>query len=542
LISTEDDPIKTTPIFPPVSYKHLVPALLAGLALRLFFIAHFSPYSSDTKFYEELARNWLDHGVYGLFVGGRLLPVDMRMPGYSALLAATYAVFGQGGKAILVVQVVIDLMTCVLTAALAARLSPASSRRVMATAALWIAALCPFTANYAAVVLTEVLATFLTTLALLVFVGVLGHPSMDLPFRALDTSALFSSVGWFLMGGMLVGVGTLVRPEAPLLLVAVGLVLSVRWYRRADWSKLALAISWMAVGVLLPLTPWAVRNVRTLGRIEFLAPRYAQTQGDFIPRGFYEWTQTWMVHFEDAYVVPWKLGKSPILIDTLPGSAFDSASERDRIEALLTRYNGDLKMTPMLDQQFALLASERTARRPLRTYLFIPVTRAWMIWFTPRIELLPYSGKLWPAADKWRGNRMDFGVTLGFGILNCVYLGLAFVGVWRCRNHSALALLITFVVIRTALLTQLQTVEPRYVIVCFPVVLALGALACAIPQRDTYKLEAVTFTEWSTPSISGRRVEKSLFGATKTPRCQWPREKSGAASAHTIRPPATINP
>jgi hypothetical protein len=485
LISTEDNPIKTAPIFPPVSYKHLAAALLAGLALRLFFVAHFSPYSGDTKFYEELARNWLDHGTYGLFVHSHLIPVDMRMPGYPAFLAAIYAVFGRTNTAIMVVQAVVDLTTCILAALIAARLAPAAKRTLAASAALWMTALCPFTANYSAVVLTEVLATFLTTLGLFVFVCVLGHPSTDRPLRSFNGGSLLSAVGWLLLGGVVVGVGTLVRPEAPLLLIALGLVLSVRWHHRADWLKLALALSWMAVGLLLPLMPWAVRNSRTMGRIEFLAPRYAETQGDFIPRGFYEWTRTWMVHSEDAYLVPWKLGKAPIPIDTLPGSAFDSEAEGSRIEALLSRYNIDLKMTPALDREFAILARERTARHPMRSYFFIPMSRAWMIWFTPRIELLPYSGKLWPPGEKWRGNRMDFGVTLGFGMLNAIYLGLAFLGAWRCRNHPALALLITFVVVRTALLTQLQTVEPRYLIVCFPVILALGALACAIPRRDT---------------------------------------------------------
>jgi hypothetical protein len=468
----------------PFSYRHLAAALLAGLALRLLFIVHFPFEAGDTHFYGELARNWLDHGTYGLFVHGQLTPVDMRMPGYPAFLAVIYAIFGQAGKAVLIVQAIIDLMTCVLAALIAARLSTASRRTVVATAALWLAALCPFTANYTAVVLTEVLATFLTALALFLFVCVLGHPSMALPVRSFDRRSLLSATGWFLLGGVLVGVGTLVRPEAPLVLIAVGLVLCGRWHHRANWSKLVLAVSWMAIGLLLPLMPWAARNARTPGRVEFLAPRYAETQGDFIPRGFYEWTRTWMVRFGDAYLVPWKLGKAPISIETLPVSAFDSAAERVRVEALLSRYNSDLKMTPVLDRQFALLARERTARRPMRTYLFIPVSRGWMIWFTPRIELLPYSGKLWPPGEKWRGNRVDFGVTLGYGILNCIYLGLAFVGVWRCRNHPALALLIVFVFIRTALLTQLQTVEPRYVIVCFPVVLALGAQAWAMTQPD----------------------------------------------------------
>jgi hypothetical protein len=469
--------VKTARNSSPVSYRHLSAALLLGFALRLLFISHFSAYSGDTKFYEELARNWLDHGVFGLFIRGQLCPVDMRMPGYPAFLAVIYALFGRADTSILAVQVVVDLATCVLAALIAARLGPTSKRTIVATAALWMAALCPFTANYSAIVLTEVLATFLTTLAVLVFVCILGHPSMDLPIRSLDRKSLLSAVGCFLLGGALVGVGTLVRPETPLLLIAVGLVLTFRWHHRADWSKLALAASWMAVGLLLPLMPWAVRNARTLGRIEFLAPRYAQTQGDFIFRGFHEWTRTWMVHPGEAYLVTWKLRKAPIPIESLPGSAFDSTTERHRVETMLSHYNSDLTMTPLEDHEFALLARERTARQPLRTYFFIPVTRAGMIWFTPRIELLPYSGKLWPPGEKWRGNPMDFGVTLGFGVLNCIYAGLAAVGAWRCRSHPGLALLIAFVVIRTAFLTQMQTVEPRYVIECFPALLALGAQA-----------------------------------------------------------------
>jgi len=35
--------------------------------------------------------------------------------------------------------------------------------------------------------------------------------------------------------------------------------------------------------------------------------------------------------------------------------------------------------------------------------------------------------------------------------------------------------LILFVAIRTLLMTQLQTVEPRYVVICFPIVIAFAA-------------------------------------------------------------------
>ncbi|MGC1168800.1 MAG: hypothetical protein WA886_07850, partial [Candidatus Acidiferrales bacterium] len=99
----------------PFSYTQLGLALAAGLTLRLYFIVHFPFYAGDTKFYEELARNWVEHGVYGLFVMGQLAPVDMRTPGYPAFLAAIYFLLGRGSRAVMLVQAFLDLGTCVLT-------------------------------------------------------------------------------------------------------------------------------------------------------------------------------------------------------------------------------------------------------------------------------------------------------------------------------------------------------------------------------------------------------------------------------------------
>lgn len=474
----------------PFSYTQLGAALVAGMALRLYFIWHFPFYSGDTKFYEELARNWLDHGVYGLYVNGVVTSVDMRVPGYPAFLSVVYFAIGRSARVVMVAQALVDLATCVLAALIAARLVPVSRRALAGTGALWMAALCPFTADYTAVVLTETLATFFTTSAVLVFVYFLTELRLDLPVDAAgDFSAsgkALSFAAWFLLLGFIAGIGTLVRPETPLLLAAAGVTLCIRWWRPANWSKLILATCWMCAGLLLPLAPWAARNARTFGRVEFLGPRYAQTYGDFIPRGYFAWTQTWMTRFGDAYLVTWSLGNQPIGIEAIPASAFDSGVERERVMELLQRYNGELKMTPVLDRDFANLAAERTVRNPLRTYIFVPVGRIAAMWFTPRIELLPYSGKLRPPGERWRGNPEDFGVTLGFGILGIVYLALAAVGWWRCRAQLAATFLFLFVAIRTLAMTQLQTVEPRYVIECFPVIVALGALgvlAWTMPAR-----------------------------------------------------------
>jgi len=454
--------------------KHLAPALLAGLGLRLFLLWHFPFSSGDTAYYEELARNWLYRGVYGFYSHGQLLPSDARAPGYPAFLAAIYFLAGTGRQAVMLAQAFLDLATCVLAAGIADRLAagaPDVTRSRIAAAALWLTALCPFTANYTAVPLTEVLATFFTTLALLTF---LSPEAMMIDRIASDRDLLRKVKIWF-AGGLVVGLGTLVRPETPLLLVAVLIVLWLGYRRLANWRILTVAKLCMLVGLLLPLAPWAARNAVRLGRVQFLAPRYAETYGDVLPTGFYAWTKTWMFRFRDAYLFTWKLPTQPIELKNLPPYAADSPEELSRVSSLLDRYNRAHGMARSLDLEFAELARERAKRHPIRTYLWIPIERAAAIWFTPRITLLPYSGRLWPLAESYRNNPTDFEVTLGLTIINVLYVFMGFAAAWSWRTNAGVLLVVAFILVRTAFLTQLQTCEPRYVLVCFPALLAIGA-------------------------------------------------------------------
>jgi hypothetical protein len=136
-------------------------------------------------------------------------------------------------------------------------------------------------------------------------------------------------------------------------------------------------------------------------------------------------------------------------------------------------------ITPEEDEAFGQLARERTARHPLRTYLWLPAARAFTIWFTPRIELLPFSGKVFPIKEAWREDPIDLSVTLSYFSLCVLYVALAIWGGWRVwREKSALgfavALLFGYLLLRTAFLTTLETPEPRYVLVCFPAIFALA--------------------------------------------------------------------
>jgi hypothetical protein len=461
-------------MFSKTFYKHLLPALFAGLGLRLFFIWHFPFFSGDTAYYEELARNWLYHGVYGFYSHGQLFPSDLRAPGYPAFLAMVYYVAGPGRIAVMLAQAFVDLVTCVLAAGIAVRLAADASeadRSRVAAMALWLAVLCPFTANYSAVPLTEVLATFLTTLAILLL---LSPASVRIDLLQSKSDLVRAVRIWFL-GGLAVGLGTLVRPETPLLLLGVLVVLWLRFRRAANWGRLTVATLWMMAGLLLPSIPWAARNAVSLGRVQFLAPRYAETYGDVLPTGFYSWTKTWMFRFRDAYLFTWKLPSQPIDWKDLPVYAVDSPEELSHVASLLDRYNRTPGMTRALDLEFADLARERTRRHPIRTCVWIPVERVGAMWFTPRIALLPYSGRLWPLAESYRSNSVDFEVTLGFAALNVIYIGMALAAGLSRRTNLGIQLVLAFILIRTGFLTQLQTCEPRYVLECFPALLAVGA-------------------------------------------------------------------
>jgi len=453
---------------------NIVLAVLVGLALRVFFVLKFPVANSgDAPFYIDLAWNWLKRGVYGFEVNGRLTPVDMRVPGYPAFLAVIFSAAGKSSLAIGIAQAIVDVATGFLVAWIASRLAPEASRRRVSLAALWLAVLCPFTANYCAVPLTETLFTFLTALAILVLVDVPGRPAQS---PRLIPSPAERQLSPLFLGAIVVGLGTLVRPEAPLPLFAAGLVLLFQWWRPANWPKLLRAGILMTAGLVLPLLPWAARNWFTLHDAQFLAPRHSELPGEYVPIGFIDWTNTWLWRLRDVYLVTWKVGSEEIPIEAIPASAFDSPAERAQVEDLLAKYNDLIDVPPGLDAQFREIARERTARYPLRTYLRIPFLRAFTMWFSPRVELLPFGGHLWPIRDEWRDDRRDFVLTLSFVLVNAVYLALALAGAWLARSHPACAFLILFILIRTLFFAYfVETPEPRYVLECFPALIALGA-------------------------------------------------------------------
>jgi hypothetical protein len=82
---------------------------------------------------------------------------------------------------------------------------------------------------------------------------------------------------------------------------------------------------------------------------------------------------------------------------------------------------------------------------------------------------------MFPLRDEWREDRKDLLVTLSLVIANTIYMAMAVAGIWIARRRPGLAVLVMFVFVRTVFFVQNDTPEPRYVLECFPAVIALAA-------------------------------------------------------------------
>jgi len=440
--------------------------LIGAIVLRLLFVFRFPAVTADSFVYGDIAKNWLQHGIYGLSGRSEISPTYIRLPGYPAFLAIVFAIFGiEHYRAVLVLQIWVDIATCFLVADIVRRLiSPRAAK-----AAFLLTAFCPFLANYAAAALSETWEIFFTALAL------------DLAVVGLSDSRLLPWLGC----GLATGAAMLLRPDGGLLLVGIEIYLGWLLLRRVQTKQPYLNVVRAAIVLLFagvaPLVPWTLRNLYSFHEFQPLAPRYANEQNAFVPLGFERWIKTWIADYASTEEVYWSVPGSPIDAEQLPTRAFDSPEQRGRTEQLLDDYNQSLRMTPDLDRRFAGLAAERIHHAPSRYYLWLPLLRIADMWLRPRTEILPCNTRWWEFDEQPRW--LVLSITLG--VINLLYIGAALLGLFRARPMPHLGLLLTFVVVRSAFLGTLENPEPRYTLECYPVAIVLAA---AVFERWANKL------------------------------------------------------
>lgn len=443
-------------------HRFFIGFALAGLVLRLLLLVYYPAITDDSRVYADFATNWLHYGVYGQTELGQLVAADTRLPGYPAFLALIFTLFGVGNfRAVLIVQVLVDLGSCAVIADLARRTVSERTARV----AFALAVLCPFLANYAVAGLTETLEIFFTVLAFNCAVaGADESVKGRLRVRA-----------WMASGAATAGC-ILLRPDGGLVLVAIGGYLAVALWKSGQDGAAARALVraglWVAVLALVPLVPWTIRNYRTLHHFQPLAPRYATEAEEFTALGFNRWVKTWMAEYASVEEIYWNVPGQAIESEKLPSRAFDTASQQEQTLALITEYNQGQELTRDLDSRFEALAAERIRTHPLRYYVVLPVVRIADMWLRPRTELLPPDPRWWEFDDDPKASAM----AVGLGLINLLYVGAALCGVVLRRNAVRFAgLLLGFALLRSAFLGTLENPEPRYTLECYPVVIVLAA-------------------------------------------------------------------
>jgi hypothetical protein len=486
--------------------RGVIAAIAAGVLLRAIFIHYHARFAGDTLTYGDLAHNLLNHHIFG-FTEDRIRPTLIRLPGYPLFLAACFQLFGDANYvAVLWVQVLVDMATCILLGLLAARLM--GRRAGLAT--LWLAALCPFTANYAAAALTETWSLFCVTLALF------GLERWTAAWRAGQ-----QGTRWLIAIGLALAYAVLLRPDQGLLAAAVIpaiLWISLRsqqdsfplhseqreqpasparsaaptlpmppWHHRLRPTLLTSLL------VVLPLALWAARNERTFHVFQPLAPRYANDPGETVAFGFQRWYRTWAIDFIDTLDVYWRYDGDTIRMQDLPHRACDSARQWQQTYDLLTAYNLQTSASPAFDRAFAQLAAQRVKDSPLRYYVLLPVARDLNMWLRPRTEMMKLPVDWWnvPAHPKRSA------AALAYALWNAAYLSLAVAGLWLWHRHrwsiqpALAAAMVAFVALRFALLLTLDNSEPRYTLECFPVIILLAGIALSQARRPkTDQIEA----------------------------------------------------
>ncbi|MGA3134533.1 MAG: glycosyltransferase family 39 protein [Terracidiphilus sp.] len=464
------------------SRKRWILWIAAGVLLRLILIAFPRPSDDDTGVYLELGHNLLRHGIYGIADGNDLTPSLFRLPGYPLFLATIELSFAQilpnaWLNVVYVVQAAADLAGGLLLAAFARRFL---SRRA-AEVALALAMLCPFTAAYAGIAMTECLSVFAVSL------GIYAAG------RALAAAQASRRDLWALaLAGFAAALAMLLRPDGALLFAALAAGLfgytarsratgHLGWrelsWRELSWRELRWGMASAALFCLValtPLAPWTWRNWTRFHVFEPLAPRHVNDPGERVNLGFYRWLRTWSVDFASTGNVFWAVGQENIDIDDLPPRAFDSPRQREQTRLLLDEYNRWNAISPQLDDRFAALAAERIRSHPLRYYLVVPLLRVADMFLRPRTEAFYLDIYWW----RWSEHPAETLAAVFLGLINLGYVGLAAWAFLRGRVPWPW-MLGGYLLLRCLVLATLENPEPRYTLECFPILIVAAAAALA---------------------------------------------------------------
>lgn len=379
---------------------------------------------ADAATYDLMATRLLATHTFSLSSEPPIEPTMYRPPGYSAFLAAIYAVAGHHFTAVRLVQHGLSALSAVLLARTVERHHEGTGRWVLAGFAI-----SPFDAVYAIAILSENLCALLLTAALCAWLG-------------------FDRWKRFIVTGALLGLATLVRDVHIALIpffAAAWLVMGVGAVKRrfAEATVLGLCAA-------LVIAPWTVRNATIAHK---LVPVSAGRLG------FSLWTGGWLTRASQIRDLP----SGERVFD---GAAYRSEAERREIAAVMNA------PPAVSDPVFKRLFVERFRAEPAKV-VGRWIVRVPLLWMGTRFDIFDLHPRALPYGSiQWKLVKVAL-----FG-LNALFVALALIGgalAWRQR--SELRWLLVPLAFTVLVYLPLNSFENRYSQPLYPMLLALAAYA-----------------------------------------------------------------
>ncbi len=409
-----------------------------ALAIRLGVALPEVHLVGDAKLrYESLAQNIKSGHGFSRASESPYTPDDFDQPLYPGFVAAIYWLTSDSRKAVVIVQLLLELLILLLTVKIAASLN-LSSAVIQVTLASGL--LCPFLPIYSATLLTEVVATLALTATCFLLLQAIRQEEKK----------------WWIMAGVSSGLCLLTRPDLSVAIAFLVIAtLALIW--RQGFLYIAKRFAIFIIVVLLVVLPWMIRNYQVFHQVRLFGNVTAQVDQEYA-----RWLDTWMddPKFQERY---WWNALDRNLPAVFPENKL-STEERPKAEEALriAKEQGSFEGYP--SEQFALLTAQAKKTRPFSVYVLTPLRRVALSWL--RMTGYIANGFL---------KKVTYLYWLGL-------LGSAAVGLFLLvrQKQPLFLLLVVWLLGRTVLpLISAVAIEPRYMLEALPVCFILSGVAWA---------------------------------------------------------------
>ena len=231
-----------------IELKHIL--LLAFLLRIVFFVVVFGNFADNFGWarddnYDEIALNVIQGNGYR--INATDSPNTVRPPLYTLFLMTVFVIFGQARWKIVVIQALLQVITCYLLYRLTLKMT--GSKTSSKVAALLLAVY-PQSMLYCSMYLTETLFTLLLVITALAYLNLVtnndGKRSLIL--------------------GMVLGLAALTRPVSMLLILPLVLLYLVKT-SNIDLRSRFLNAGLVILAFVITIIPWTIRNYDCTGKV-----------------------------------------------------------------------------------------------------------------------------------------------------------------------------------------------------------------------------------------------------------------------------------